>query len=473
MIIFSFYLFILLLVFPSESKYNPIPKGNGILNAPYNHTKNEENNLYFVFLNLRHGARSPLILKKNHTDLFGGYWTMPGELTELGRRQHYEIGLKNRERYSNFISSQYDPKEVQIYSTSFDRTINSIQSQLLGFYSNISLYNFKNYDIKRINNVTSNESTTNINEIIPPIMLFQNIGNKKKKIIKYEKTFKNHFDCLYTKEAVEKNWREINKIKLFNLLNTTVNKFNSEYYKILTTEYPTLKQIKIEKVRGFDFFCDVYVAVYNSKNNKHILNKITKYGKNITLIKEICDDYIYKQFKLIRNDGYAANNALISQSGTFRKIINWMKMKVEQNNNLELDYDKPKFVYYSGHDSTIFELQKILKLSCNVEYEPTQFASTQLYELRKYGNKFYVEVYYNDKLKLNITFNEFKRRIKKVIMNERKINNICYRKPEDKTKIILIIILIFLIIILFLVIFKIIIEKISFDSNKMKVIQIA
>ena len=467
-----FILILLLIVFSSESKFNPIPEGNGILNALYNHNKNEEKNLYFVFLNFRHGARSPLLLKNNHTDLFGSYWSMPGELTELGRRQHYELGLKNRERYSNFISEQYDPKEVQIYSTSFARTINSAQSQLLGFYSNISLLTFNYSDIKRNNTITSNKSIANLNEIIPPIMLFQNIENRKEKTIKYEKTFRNHFDCLYTKNAVEQNWNEINEIKIFNLLNNTVSKFNAEYYQILTTEYPTLKEIRIETVRGFDFFCDVYVAVYSSKKNKYILDKLLNYGKNLTLIKEICDDYIYKQFMLIRNDGYAANNALISQSGTLRKVINWMEIKAEQNNNLESDYDKPKFVYYSGHDSTIFELQKILKLSFDIEYEATQFASTQVYELRKYGNVFYVEVYYNDRLKLNLTFDEFKKRINKVIMSEKKIFNICYRKPVDLKNALLTFTIIVLIIALILVIFKIIKEK-DLNQNKMKVIQIA
>ena len=41
-----------------------------------------------------YGARAPLYFIDNNTDILGGKWHMKGELTKLGRRQHYEIGLK-------------------------------------------------------------------------------------------------------------------------------------------------------------------------------------------------------------------------------------------------------------------------------------------------------------------------------------------------------------------------------------------
>ena len=67
--------------------FNPIPDGNGVLNEKYSHYKNDENNLYFIFLNFRHGARAPLYLKQNNTDMLGGKWPIKGEITNLGRRQ--------------------------------------------------------------------------------------------------------------------------------------------------------------------------------------------------------------------------------------------------------------------------------------------------------------------------------------------------------------------------------------------------
>ena len=143
---------IILISLAFGEKFNPIPESNGQLNAKYNHYKNEHDNLFFIFLNFRHGARSPIYLKKKNKDMLGGEWHSKGELTYFGRRQHYQIGLKMRERYSNFISEKYDPKELKIYATNFDRTINSVQSQLLGLYSNISYndYNFSDFNNKNL-----------------------------------------------------------------------------------------------------------------------------------------------------------------------------------------------------------------------------------------------------------------------------------------------------------------------------------
>ena len=154
---------ILLFSLSCQKEFNPIPEGNGKLNSIYSHQN--ETNLFFIFLNFRHGARSPIFLINSTTDMIGGNWLLNGELTNLGKKQHFKIGLKNRERYSNFISDEYDPKEVVIYSTYFNRAINSVQSQLMGFYNNISYLNYNYIDI-------DDNGLEDINEIIPPINLF-------------------------------------------------------------------------------------------------------------------------------------------------------------------------------------------------------------------------------------------------------------------------------------------------------------
>ena len=476
---FYFVLFIicsiLLISFSFEDdEFNPIPENNGILNEQYNHYRNIEDNLFFIFLNFRHGARSPIYFKSNKTDMLGGKWHNKGELTYLGKRQQYEIGLKNRERYSNFISEEYDPKEVKIYSTYFDRTINSIQSQLMGLYSNISYneYNFSDFNNTNIFNNTDNDIEY-VNRIIPPIKLFENLNNGKNNLNKniYEKTFKNHFDCPYLREQVFKNLNESNKE-----MDSLIDSFNNEYYDILIKEYKNINKQKIKTQRGFYKFCDVYLSIYPDKNNNHVLNKITKYGKNITKIKEICDDYLYKHFMYIRNGGHANRNAIISQSPTIRKIIDWMQVRADQNNNFAAKYSEPKLVLYSGHDSTLFEIQSLLKKAFNIEYEYTPFASTQLFELRKYGDLFYVEIYYNDRLKMNITFEEFKNRIESIIMSDKDIYNICYIKKTEiylrNEKIFLIFIIICLIIIIILIFWKINIENNANINIDNKVIQI-
>ena len=166
----TFYIFIISFIFSLED-FNPILPENGILNQPYNHTS-QDNNLFFIFLNVRHGARSPLKLNKKHNDMFGGKWNSNSELTSLGIKQHYNLGKINKERYSSFINDKYDPKEIKIYSTPFPRTIMSVASELLGFYNNNSYplnYNFSDIDFE-------NKDIEDINKIIiPPIILNVNI----------------------------------------------------------------------------------------------------------------------------------------------------------------------------------------------------------------------------------------------------------------------------------------------------------
>ena len=125
--------------------FNPLPNGNGILNSNYSHKSTD--NLYFVFEHFRHGARSPCEGKFiNKRDDLGAKWENFGALTNIGIKQQYLLGKQNREHYDNYISKEYNPKEIKIYSTNYNRTIMSAQAQILGFYNNFSLSNKPNFD---------------------------------------------------------------------------------------------------------------------------------------------------------------------------------------------------------------------------------------------------------------------------------------------------------------------------------------
>ena len=465
----TFFLFkilsIIIINSSSEEEFKPIPNGNGMLNDEYNHYSNEEQNLYFIFLHFRHGARSPLYFKDNHTDMLGGKWPIKGEITSLGRRQQYEIGLKNRRRYSSFINEEYDPKEIKIFSTNFNRSIISAECQLLGLFSNIS---YNDYYFPDFNGTNDKEiDTENMTSIIPPIQLFEknkdDFINKYK--FKYEKTFKNHYDCPFLKEQYKKNFNKSNEI-----IDTLVAKFNEEYYDIIIKTYKHVSKRKLKTVKGFDRFCDVYVSVYYDKDNNHVLNKLAKKGTNITKIAEICTDYLFKNFIYIRNSGLTENNAIISQSPILKKILDWMEVRASQNNNFAAQYSEPKFVLYSGHDATVFEFQKIFKDYFNIEFEFPVFSATQLIELRKYRDIYYIEVYYNDRLKMNITYDEFKNKISSIIMKESDIYKICYRKKEELflkfSKLLMFFVLITLLITVILLVRKINVEKILEMNNQ-------
>ena len=126
-------LFISLFIYSisSESDINNITTNstNTSSDIYYNHTS-EEKNLYFVATTFRHGARFPFI----HVDFFGNGIRYKGKLTGYGGLQHYEIGKKYRERYSNFLDMNFNPKEMYIRSSDVERTVISTMKELEGLF---------------------------------------------------------------------------------------------------------------------------------------------------------------------------------------------------------------------------------------------------------------------------------------------------------------------------------------------------
>ena len=87
-------------------------------------------------IHFRHGARAPALINSNIDDN-GEEWLIPGELTAVGERMHYLLGLRNRIRYideKKFLSEKFNSNELEVISTNVERTIASLSSHLQGIY---------------------------------------------------------------------------------------------------------------------------------------------------------------------------------------------------------------------------------------------------------------------------------------------------------------------------------------------------
>ena len=176
-------------------------------------------------------------------------------------------------------------------------------------------------------------------------------------------------------------------------------------------------------------FCDIYISIYfdEGKNKKILDNLEKKYDYfNSSEILDICYDFFYEKFLVIDAEEYAKDASTILNSRTLQKLLNLMKTKIEKNNPNYISPDSPKFLLYSAHDDTLSQMQIFLNKHFDIAKEWVPFASNQIFELTKYGDKFYVEIYYNNRLKMNITFDQFEDIIKKNIISEDEINSKCY-----------------------------------------------
>ena len=99
-------------------------------------SKSEE--LIFAQLYIRHGAKTPNSLFDKGEDKLKEKWTGRGELTGVGQRMEYILGLRNRQRYIidkfKFLSETFAPYELLILSSDKNRTILSMASLLQGLY---------------------------------------------------------------------------------------------------------------------------------------------------------------------------------------------------------------------------------------------------------------------------------------------------------------------------------------------------
>ena len=226
---------------------------------------------------------------------------------------------------------------------------------------------------------------------------------------------------------IAKNMEKYNELKIFNKIDQIREKFNKKYINIFGNEFN--KPNYTEVYKGMYKFCDIYISIYfdEGKNRKILDNLEKKYDFfNSSEILDICYDFFYEKFLVIEAEEYAKDASIILNSRTLQRLINLMKTKIEKNNPNYMSPDSPKFLLYSAHDDTLTQMQIFLNKFFDIKKEWVPFASNQIFELRKYGDKFYVEVYYNNRLKMNITFDQFEDVIKKNIITEEEINNKCY-----------------------------------------------
>jgi len=315
----------------------------------YNHT-NKENNLYFVFTTFRHGARKPLY----GIDFFGNRNYSAGALTKYGEIQHLEIGRNYRKRYSNFVNISFDKNELDIYSTAVGRVIVSTEKELEGFFN-------KTIDRSNIFIPRSGIYYMNILDLDP-----------------IELAEINKYIASCSKRKLSKNFRDIYNREIFP------NIRKCHHMENIT-------------ISGMNLFCDSMISHYfeyaYDNETYNIISRCSK--ENIQKFYNFCVEY-YDSFR-----GWNELMAYIFYM-LFQTIFQYMDNYINGRS-------KKRMMMIGGHDTTVAPLMDFLSgLNIIPRTHYPHYACNVVIELRKYGQDFYLEFYYNDILKYNNTLEKFK-----------------------------------------------------------------
>ena len=312
----------------------------------YNHTS-EDTNLYFVFTTYRHGARFPF----SGVDYFGNPIPYPGALSVYGGIQHLRIGENYRKRYSNFLNLSFDQNEIYIRTSDVGRTIVSTSKELEGLYGRPIPGSYYH--------------------IIPGGSNFWNLYHFSEE----EKKEMNEYAASCKRRNLVDYWQLfVNEI--FPILKNTFN----------YTTYPNLGG-----------FCDsVFTAYFEYEYGNHTENRIGLCGReNATKLHDFC----FNWFNTWRGwNEYAAYMFY----KLYQHIFKYMDNAINGLSPL-------KMVMVGGHDVTVgpfIDFLNGLGIISRTHYP--HYACNIVIELRKYGEEFYLEFYYNDILKYNNTLQTFK-----------------------------------------------------------------
>ena len=322
----------------------------------YNHSNNESN-LYFVITSFRHGARYALVKE----DVFKNKVSTPGKLTSFGEKQNLNIGKNLRKRYYNFLNlnkKSFDRSQIYIRTTNIYRAILSTKKQLEGLFNT-----------KKIKD--------NYLDII----------NIKGNILKLY--YINETEI----EIMNKYFKECQLRKLSIKSNKYKDYFNNKIIPIYKRCY---SDDSISK-NSIVLFCDNTISsFYEYAYNKKKENKIGKCGyKTAKIFYNFCIDFFDSTNLRRGNTGYLFYIF-------FKYILKYINNAIERTSTL-------KMIMLGGHDSTVGPLMGFLEkinIVNNIGYPHYSF--NIVFEIRKYNNEFYLEIYYNDLLKYNRTIQKFK-----------------------------------------------------------------
>ncbi len=409
----------------------------------------------FVFEHCRHGARGMKELK-NDTDIFKQKWIGSEELSAVGLRQHYLLGSLMRNQYSQLLDwNNYNTKDIFVYSTPTNRTIMSARAHLFGMFNNNNTKQLnKNQNEKSIPNYLRNNSkilnfineTLNNSYILPnkiPSEIPIHIIEKKEKLFQFEKDD----NCI----GIEKQ-RDKNKKK--KSVKNAVESFNDKYGQKLVKYLGEKKEDYFKDLKNVQAIALAFII--NKIDGRDLSEFQHETGFDLEKFYNDSMEILVQKSLEIQSGDDEKLIAFASSSVLLRFILSFIDKVVENDKKQKKIHDVPKFFLLSAHDTTIVMSSDLLNILFKSEKYFPSFATSQVYELNKENNEYYINFIFNGEKLKTVKYEYFKKTIENEAWTLEETGYFCgfYKKIFNgwKTLAIIFSILVLLAFILFIII---------------------
>ena len=391
----------------------------------------------------RHGARAPYLGVTNNTDFYQEKWIDKEELTYMGKRMLYLLGVKARKKYvveKKLLSETYSPQEILIRSTDVNRTIESVECFIQGLYPHGTGYALND-------KVANNKSIS-----YPPNKKYQ---DKFSNIIQFFELDQNYYALpfgmsilpihLFYNKAHEFGLYSPKECKGHAGITDTQRKRQEilDFGKNLTSRFPGV----IEFLQGtnddkilYEYpnlykYADTYVIDEIDQRSFEILK--TKFDfkeEDFKEYKEYSKKFLFMDYTETNYPKAHPEIATMSMSYTMHSIVNWMEnaKKGYQDNSPYI-----KYVVYSAHDSSIGALEHFMLNAFNKTAEYAELAESRFFELYIDDNNNFRVRYLKgqtDDPKLDISFDDFKEIINNSTWSDEKVAEYCKFNEEETDK---------------------------------------
>ena len=402
--------------------------------------------LISVFTLNRHGTRAPITIDSDLKDYFGNFWPNKGKLTSYGERMLYILGIHKRYKYLNnidFLNKTCDPHEIYFFSSNYERTIMSAQSQILGLCSNS--FNDKIID-KNLVNIT-----------YPPIPLNNN-NNLMKEIEELNKEkfslpsginllpvhISDQSEGKFLITMTPKCRKVYRKLLDYNLKNhiklLEMEKiFNGLYRDIFNKLHNENKYYNFHEI--FDITDQYITSLYDGKNVNEVLKKNNIDPEEFLTLSHKIHYYfiLYYLFGDEKGEGYKLEVSLL-----LRDAVNHIKNNIYsditgENKKIKTTYDNPKFMIGNGHDSTIMGIELFINEAFQLSKDiysnviDISYAGSLTFEVIRDNKQksifdvsnYFIDYYINDQLIKRFNFTGFTQVIEQYAWTEEKIDEYC------------------------------------------------